>query len=171
MRKFSWILIAVVIVTGFVAIVRGFAPGTHSVVEPIAFNHTVHLNDAGLSCSDCHLNAATSVSAGIPGKEICLNCHDSDEESGKNPEKDKLFAYADRDAQIKWIRVTMTRPDVFFSHRRHVASAGLDCLVCHKDQKELTRPPSHVRLVMKMADCINCHREKGVRHDCLTCHR
>lgn len=171
MRPTFIVLLIMIVLGGFVAL--GHAVGRRGVpvTQPILFNHTVHLNEAGLQCQQCHTDAATDRFAGLPGKASCLDCHDIDEEAGTDPEKDKLFAYDETDDDIPWVRVAILRPDVFFSHRRHVTGGGLDCLECHRDQPQLTQPPPTTRLVMRMTDCIACHDSKGVTHDCLACHR
>ncbi len=171
MRSVLMTVFAVLIVGGFVAVVYGIVVRAEPVTQPIAFNHAIHLDDAGLECLACHTRAATDVSAGIPGKAVCLDCHDIDEEGGSHTEKDKLFAFEDTDGDIPWGRVAVTKPDVFFSHRRHVTSGKLDCLECHPDQAELDAPPPTAQLVMAMDDCIECHQQRGVSEDCLACHR
>ncbi len=171
MKAIGTMFLVVVVLGGGVALVYAFTGPAQAVVQPIAFNHTIHLNEASLTCTDCHTDAATSAFAGLPRKSVCLDCHDIDEEQGSNPEKDKLFGFEDSDAQIPWKRVAITRPDVFFSHRRHVTAAKLDCLDCHQDQPTLSKPPHTARLVMAMTTCIECHEERGVTTDCLRCHR
>ncbi len=166
--SFVFIVLAVV---GSVAFVRGDYWLGPIVVQPIEFNHAVHLEKAGMECAECHTDAMTGVYAGLPGKDLCLDCHDIDEEDHSQPEKARLFAFEESDDDIPWVRVAVTRPDVYFSHRRHVSSAGLDCLECHTDQAGLTRPPARARLVMTMTACIECHEKNGASEDCLACHR
>lgn len=161
----------VIVIGGVVAVVYGVVLRAPRVHQPIQFNHVVHLDDAGITCDECHTGAATRTYAGLPGKAICLDCHDIDDEENTHPEKDKLFAFVDGDGDIPWRRVAVTKPDVFFSHRRHVTAGKLDCLECHKDQPSLTAPPPTARLVMKMDQCIECHDKSGASHDCLACHR
>ena len=172
MRLVAVVLIVLIVVGGLAAAGHAMATRGEPVVQPIAFNHAVHLNEAGLECLACHTDAETDVYAGLPGKAICLDCHDIDEEQDDpNPEKAKLFAFADLDEDIPWKRVAVTKPDVFFSHRRHVTSAGLDCLQCHVDQPTLVAPPPRVRVVMRMTACIACHKKNGASADCIVCHR
>ena len=166
----SWV-IALAALAGCVAVVYGVVGRGAPVTQPISFNHAVHVGEASLACVDCHTDAGTCRDAGLPGKQVCLDCHDVDEEQGAHPEKDKLFAYDKTDGDIPWVRVAMTRPDVYFSHQRHVGSGKLDCLVCHADQPTLDKPPPTARLVMSMADCIECHEENRATSDCLACHR
>ena len=44
--------------------------------QPIAFPHTVHVQDAGLDCQFCHRTVTSEETAGIPAVEQCLFCHD-----------------------------------------------------------------------------------------------
>lgn len=165
------IVIVLIILVGSTALVYGFVARAQRVIQPILFNHTLHVNEAGLQCADCHGDAETHMHAGFPAKQVCMDCHDIDDEEGSHPEKDKLFAFDEDTREIPWVRVAVTRPDVFFSHRRHVRTAKLDCLVCHVDQPTLSEPPSTARLVMSMNECITCHQENKASSDCLACHR
>ena len=165
------VFLALLIVAALVAMVFGVSRRGMRVEQPIAFNHALHIEKAGLECTYCHTDAADRMVAGLPGKENCLDCHDLDEEADSHPEKAKLVPYVDSEDEIPWIRVAVTRPDVFFSHRRHVAVGEIDCLECHTDQDTITTPPPAPRLVMTMDDCIACHERNGSSTDCLACHR
>ena len=173
MRSFLPVALVLVIVVGLVAGGYALAGRLPKASQPIAFNHTLHLEEAGLQCLDCHTDAETGVYAGLPGAEFCLDCHDVDdeEEVEEGSELAKLVPFADADQDIPWVRVALTTPDVFFSHRRHVTAGQIDCLRCHPDQPTLTAPPPVIRLVMTMDDCLECHQESGVSNDCLVCHR
>jgi len=162
-----------IVIGGVVAVVYGVALRAPRVHQPIQFNHVVHLEDAGITCDECHTSAATGVYAGIPGKAVCFDCHDPDDEDEEDThsEKTKLYAFNEVDEDIPWCRVATTRPDVFFSHRRHVTMGKIECLECHVDQAGLTAPPPTARLVMSMEACIACHDKSGASHDCLVCHR
>ncbi len=146
--------------------------------QPIAFNHRLHLERAqGITCQDCHQLAATQTYAGIPSKYVCFGCHDP--EADKNdPAADRskpafaaLMSFASSEGDIPWHRVTATRADVFFSHRRHVSVAKLDCRVCHGDMPARTRPPSRGPIVIRMNTCLACHRDRNASVDCVSCHR
>ncbi|MFQ5429391.1 MAG: cytochrome c3 family protein [Phycisphaerae bacterium] len=172
MRSIWMVIVVLGLAVAVVAVARAVGGPSETVVQPIAFNHKIHLEDAQLQCLQCHTDAATRVWAGLPGKEVCLDCHDpDDDETAQEPEKAKLVAFADADQDIPWRRVAVLRPDVFFSHRRHVTSAGIDCLRCHPGQPALTEPPSTASLVMRMDDCIACHEANDISTDCLACHR
>jgi hypothetical protein len=163
--------VLVVVFVGLVAVVYAIAGRQPAVTQPVAFNHALHLEGAGLQCLDCHTDAPTSVHAGLPGKRMCLDCHDVDDEVEEGSELAKLVRFADSEENIPWVRVAVTGPDVFFSHRRHVTAGRIDCLRCHPDQATLTAPPPVVRLVMTMDDCLDCHQDTGAGTGCLACHR
>ncbi|MEK7732173.1 MAG: cytochrome c3 family protein, partial [Planctomycetota bacterium] len=104
MRWVRPFIIAVAVLAGCVAVVYGVVGRRPTVTQPIAFNHAVHVGEASLTCVDCHTDAGTRRDAGLPGKQVCLDCHDPDQEAGKHPEKDKLFAIGKSDGEIPWIR-------------------------------------------------------------------
>jgi menaquinone reductase, multiheme cytochrome c subunit len=141
--------------------------------QPIEFNHRMHLEVAGLDCVDCHRFAATQTYAGIPSKSLCLECHDMDVAATADPSQPDRFAtlraLVEQEGDIPWVRITNVPDDVFFSHRRHVAVAGLDCRECHADMADRTTPPRRIER-MRMSACTKCHEKHGRPSDCTDCH-
>jgi hypothetical protein len=176
----KYAIIGVVSITLVVSIVALGAwvqgPGTLQ-PQPIAFNHKVHIEQAGLSCPECHQFVTSQHYAGLPSKYICFDCHDPDadeddsEADAFNPKFADLMAFGKTDGDIPWHRVTINREDVFFSHRRHVTAAKLDCRECHKDMPDRTSPPTRGPVQMSMDTCINCHEQNAASVDCVSCHR
>jgi hypothetical protein len=146
--------------------------------QPIAFNHRLHLERAqGIACPDCHQFVASQTYAGLPSKYVCFGCHDPEADKS-DPAADRskpgfaaLMAFAATEEDIPWHRVTATRADVFFSHRRHVAVAKLDCRACHQDMPQRTRPPTRGPITIQMDTCLECHRKQNASVDCVSCHR
>jgi hypothetical protein len=63
-------------------------------------------------------------------------------------------------------------PDhVFYTHRRHVGIAELECSNCHGAIAETERPPDRALVRVSMDSCMDCHRERGQTLDCNACHR
>ncbi len=63
-------------------------------------------------------------------------------------------------------------PDhVFYTHRRHVGIAELECANCHGAIAETERPPERALVRVSMDSCMDCHREQGQTLDCNACHR
>lgn len=139
-------------------------------IQPIAYNHKVHIENAGLECTDCHVHVRDMASATIPSIEICGGCHQS-EPMTESPEEKVLLEYVSEGKEIPW-RKNYNVPDhVYFSHRRHVVLGELDCGKCHGAVQEMTVPVTSTFLDVTMDNCTGCHREMKVSTDCLSCHR
>jgi hypothetical protein len=136
--------------------------------QPIAFNHAKHIA-GGLECTNCHAGARTEEHATIPPLATCMTCHESPVTS--SPEEAKIRAFAAAGQEIPWQPVTHVPAHVYFSHRRHVAIARLECGACHGAMEKLTAPPRVPNRPIDMVTCIGCHQQKQARTDCNDCHR
>ena len=158
--------------------VLGFNEGP---VQPIAFPHTVHVQQAGIDCQFCHRTVSTDEAASIPAVEQCLFCHDFGKIDGSlspDPEiaqaeiaklTDAFHGSLDGDppAPIDWARVHRLPDHVQFVHEPHI-TAGLTCSTCHGDVASM-EVVKQVRN-LKMRDCVDCHRDLNAPTDCATCH-
>lgn len=131
--------------------------------QPIKFSHTVHVADNQIDCQYCHTTVRTSKSAGIPGVDICWNCHSIVREgsySGRH-QINKVVEAWESGTPIQWIRVHNLQDHVFFSHAQHVEVGKVECATCHGAIEEMDR----VRQVsdLSMGWCINCHRDTEVQ--------
>jgi len=135
-------------------------------VQPIAFNHQLHLKN-GMECASCHMGVTEGPDAGIPSVSFCMACHQ--EVATNNPEIKKLTAYAAKEQDIPWVPVYWFYPSehVRFWHAPHIR-AGVDCKECHGDMTQQTVAVRSKKLNMNF--CISCHRAKGASADCTTCH-
>ncbi|NQU34883.1 MAG: cytochrome c3 family protein [Bacteroidetes bacterium] len=138
------------------------------VEQPVAYNHTVHLTEAGMDCIDCHLGAETKIHATLPSIKQCKSCH-SKSKTESSAEKMVVDAVLSG-AEIPWNRIYNLPDHVFFSHRRHVKAGQVACSVCHGEVEKLTKPPSKMIVPISMDTCMNCHDNKSISNDCLTCH-
>lgn len=136
--------------------------------QPINYNHKKHIEEAGLSCIDCHQYVEEASVAGLPNKEVCMGCHE--EALTENPEEAKLIEIANSDNQLIWERVYKMPPDVYFSHRRHVGFAKIECEKCHGKMEEMTAPPKKPTVNLSMENCMDCHEKTKADNDCLACH-
>ena len=138
-------------------------------LQPIAYNHKKHVSELGLECAFCHTGIAEKKArAGLPNLETCLSCHTSED---TNPKAKVIQDYASKNQPIPWKQVYKTPPHVYFSHRRHVELAKLDCAVCHGDMSKKETPVSRPAIAISMERCMDCHRRKNVTNDCMSCHR
>ncbi|TMQ15883.1 MAG: hypothetical protein E6J90_13590 [Deltaproteobacteria bacterium] len=147
--------------------------------QPIAFNHALHLSveldGRRLGCVDCHAGAERAEHAGLPALRDCLRCHMRPQlgERGVPSEREaavrKLAAAA---APTRWVQITRNPGHVYAPHRAHVGIAKLPCAECHGDVAAWTAPPTEpVQRLLRMTECIACHRTHGASTWCGACHR
>ncbi|MBI4298949.1 MAG: cytochrome c3 family protein [Chloroflexi bacterium] len=142
--------------------------------QPIAFPHTVHVEQIGLDCTFCHRNVTKGATAGIPPVQQCMFCHIIAGD-GK-PEVEKLRTAFANEQPIDWVRVHRLPDHVRFIHEAHISffsqknniEPSAVCSTCHGDVGGMTKV-KQVRS-LKMGDCVNCHRDYDAPTDCLTCH-
>ena len=142
--------------------------------QPIAFPHTVHVQQLGLDCTFCHRNVTQGAAATIPAVGLCMTCHQT--VGDDIPEVEKLRAVFAQGQSIDWIRVHRVPDHVHFVHEAHIrffserdgVSAAAVCSTCHGDVGSMVK----VRQVrsLKMSDCVDCHRDNSAPTDCSTCH-
>jgi hypothetical protein len=137
-----------------------------AVTQPLAFNHAKHT--VGLTCVGCHGGVMTSAQATLPSGDICTRCHASPPASA-SPASWK--AIVESTAPPPWVPVTRLPAHVMFSHRRHVAIAGLACESCHGDIGTRAAPPVRAPVRLEMKTCLACHQKEGASEDCAGCHR
>jgi hypothetical protein len=150
----------------FIDAVREYFQWQSAPVQPIAFNHRLHLQK-GLECTSCHAGVTQGPDAGIPSVTFCMACHQA--VAIDNPEIKKLAAYANKEQDIPWKPVYWfySSEHVRFQHAPHIR-AGVDCQQCHGDMTQQTVAVRSKNLNMKF--CISCHKAKGASADCITCH-
>lgn len=135
-------------------------------VQPIAFNHKVHLQH-DLQCTSCHVGVTQGPDAGIPSVTFCMACHQVI--AADKAEIKKLASYAAEGQEVPWQRVFWFYPTahVRFWHAPHIR-AGVSCEQCHGDMSQRTVAVKTFDLSMNF--CLTCHKAKGVSVDCTTCH-
>lgn len=136
--------------------------------QPVQFNHRLHVEDLGLECTDCHPYYEDETFSGLPSADACAFCHE--EAQGENPEEAKLLRLLADERPLDWQPLFRQPSHVFYSHRRHVAVAELECEACHGPIATSEAPPRRVDK-LDMDGCIDCHEQQGVANDCTSCHR
>ena len=139
--------------------------------QPIEFSHKKH-KDQGVECETCHIYIREQSFAGIPKLETCLDCHES--ALTKSAEEEKIRSFAKKGMRLEWERVYRLPQHVYFSHRRHVVLANLECKDCHGPIDDTTKPPLKPLKTLMMNDCIDCHKKSKVGNvstDCIDCHK
>lgn len=163
--KFLEALLAILVIPG----VFSGCSDSKSVLQPIAYNHKLHIENAGLGCFDCHARVLKFQKATIPNIAFCKDCHE-DPMTDSSEEK-KLVEYIQKDQPIPWIQVHRVPDHAYFSHARHVSLGKIACQDCHGDVNRMTLPFAKPHVPIKMRFCTSCHERKGVTTDCASCHR
>lgn len=143
--------------------------------QPIAFPHTVHVQQLQLDCTFCHRQVTTERNAGIPALGLCMTCH-SVVGDDKPEITQKLRPFYQEGKAVDWVRVHRLPDHVKFVHEAHVrffsqrdgVAPSQVCSICHGDVGSMVK----VRQVrsLKMGDCVDCHRENNAPTDCVVCH-
>jgi predicted CXXCH cytochrome family protein len=136
--------------------------------QPLPFNHRTHIEEAGLECTDCHLYVESAAYAGRPSLGICANCHE--EAMTESSAEATLLEYIGSGREIPWKRLYTVPSHVYYSHRRHVSVAKLDCIECHGDIANTSSPPAKPLKRLSMNFCMDCHEREGASTDCNACH-
>ena len=143
-----------------------YYPAALTPEQPIPFSHRVHAGDKGIGCLMCHEGALSGRRAGIPPLETCMLCHKR--VIVTHPEIQRLRRYYDEGKPVEWTQVYAVPEFVYFNHEAHVRRQ-VDCGVCHGNVKGMDRVVEVHEF--NMGFCVQCHRDNGVSHDCLKCHR
>jgi len=146
-----------------------------TVIQPINFPHTVHVQKLGINCLYCHSAANKSMDPGLPAVSTCMGCHNAigpdrpaNDLHGNKPFKSaeiqKLYNYANQATvfagmgpkaiPIPWNRVHKLPEYVHFPHTRHI-NAGVTCQTCHGQIQNMERVYQFSSL--NMGWCVSCH--------------
>jgi hypothetical protein len=141
--------------------------------ESLVFDHSVHVQVAGLDCAFCHRTADTAASPGLPDVQQCMFCHAVVDKVA--PERAKyaqdlaqLRAAWAQQQPINWVKNHRMPDHVKFVHAPHI-QAGVACATCHGDVGNTTGSLTQVR-ALNMGDCVSCHRDRGALTECIACH-
>lgn len=151
-----------------VAVARALArnPG---VVQPIAFNHRKHTQDLQLGCELCHSRVRSGAHPGLPALETCAMCHQA--QQGTSAEAARVTELVTAGRPLVFVKLFNLPPNVYYTHRRHVGIANLECRNCHGDIALTTTTPRRPLVEIRMATCIACHQAQRQSTDCIACHR
>ena len=129
-------------------------------IQPVAFSHSIHVDQVGLDCRYCHSHVEKSWYSNVPATSTCMNCHNQ-----VLKEDPKLEVVRDSFATgepIPWVQIHKVPDYVYFNHSVHV-NRGVSCVECHgrvdeMDEVEHAKP-------LSMSFCLDCHRnpEEHVR--------
>lgn len=122
-------------------------------VQPVAFDHKLHVGQLGMDCRYCHSYVEVSGHSNVPTTQTCMNCH-------RDIQKDNLKLQPIRDSwatgqPVEWVKVHNVPDYAYFNHSAHV-NRGVSCVSCHGKVNEMKVVFQHEP--QSMAWCLNCHR-------------
>jgi mono/diheme cytochrome c family protein len=149
-KPFSKKLLTALIIVGSVALVINIATGAidlgrsqgYEPDQPIKFSHALHVGQNKIDCQYCHSSVEKSRHAGIPGTQVCMNCHKYVQQGPKygTEEINKIYAFAGWDADkqafvrapknIEWVKIHNLPDHVYFNHSQHVVAGKIACQTC-----------------------------------------
>ena len=178
-----------------VALGAGWVGFPHAIYQsrpqPVDFSHKVHADKAGAKCEDCHAFRDDGTFAGIPTLDKCAGCHAAPMGTTA-AEKNFIDRYVTPEPRAAMgVLRAPAGERLLLAHRARQAGAGSKCEACHGDQgaSDTLRPYQEDRISgysrdiwgrpprrqaahgMKMDDCVACHRQQGLEHSCLDCHK
>ena len=129
-------------------------------IQPVAFDHSLHVGQLGLDCRYCHTYVDRSEHSNVPGANTCMNCH-----AQILPDSEALAPVRESfetGNPVPWVRVHKAPDYVYFNHAVHV-NRGISCVECHGQVNEMQTV--YQAKSLSMTFCLDCHRnpEKFVR--------
>ena len=126
-------------------------------VQPVAFDHSLHVTQLGVDCRYCHQSVDVSATSSLPSVQTCMTCHS---QVRKNSPKLELIRDAWNNGKgdgpaLHWVRIHQVPDYAYFNHAIHVNS-GVSCVSCHGKV-------NHMQAVWQdqpqsMSWCLDCHR-------------
>jgi hypothetical protein len=122
-------------------------------VQPVAFQHDLHVGQLGLDCRYCHSYVEVSGHSNYPTTQTCMNCHSQIQ--SKNPKLQPVRDSWATGQPIAWVKIHNVPDYAYFNHSAHV-NRGVSCVSCHGKVNEMSVVWQHEP--QSMAWCLNCHR-------------
>jgi hypothetical protein len=157
------------LIVSAVIVIPVVAQRSPPVPQPVAFNHSKHTQELGLNCEFCHVYVKKGAHAGLPDAQTCTMCHQTPQ--GTSAEAARVTTLLTQGDPLSFNKLFKLEPHVFYTHRRHVGIAELECRGCHGDIADTERPPKRPLVKIDMDFCMDCHRDEGQTLDCNACHR
>lgn len=121
--------------------------------QPVAFSHSIHVDQVGLDCRYCHNGVEKSWYSNVPSAGTCMNCHA--QILATDPKLALVRASAAGGKSIPWVQVHKLPDFVFFNHAVHV-NRGVSCVHCHGEVNKMDEV-RHDK-PFSMSFCLDCHR-------------
>lgn len=121
--------------------------------QPVAFDHSLHVDQLGMDCRYCHNHVDESAHSNIPSTNTCMNCHVQIQSNA--PTLALIRNSYDSGEPVEWVRIHKTPDYVYFNHAVHV-NRGVSCVECHGQVNQMEVVWHDKSL--SMGFCLDCHR-------------
>ena len=121
--------------------------------QPVAFPHSVHVNQLGMDCRYCHSAVEKSWYSNVPASSTCMNCHN--QVLKDDPRLALVRESAQTGKPIAWVQIHKMPDFVYFNHSVHV-TRGISCIHCHVEIHKMEEV-YHAK-PFSMTFCLDCHR-------------
>jgi hypothetical protein len=144
-------------------------------VQPVHFQHDIHVGQLGLDCRYCHSYVEVSGHSNVPATQTCMNCHREIQKN--NPKLQPVRDSWATGQPIQWVKIHNVPDYAYFNHSAHV-NRGVSCVSCHGKVNEMNVVYQHES--QSMGWCLQCHRNPqefvqdwkiNPPKDCAGCHR
>lgn len=123
-------------------------------VQPVAFSHSIHVQQLGMDCRYCHNAVEKSWFSNIPASSLCMNCHS--QVLKDDPKLELVRQSFATGKPIPWVQVHKVPDYVYFNHSVHV-NRGVSCVECHGQINQMDEV-YHAK-PLSMSFCLECHRD------------
>jgi hypothetical protein len=129
-------------------------------VQPVHFQHDIHVGQLGLDCRYCHSYVEVSGHSNVPATQTCMNCHSQIQKD--NPKLQPVRDSWATGQPIEWVKIHNVPDYAYFNHSAHV-NRGVSCVSCHGKVNEMN--VVYQDQSQSMGWCLQCHRnpENAVR--------
>jgi len=122
-------------------------------VQPVHFQHDIHVGQLGLDCRYCHSYVEVSGHSNFCPTQTCMNCHRDVQKN--NPKLQPIRDSWDSGQPVEWVEIHHVPDYAYFNHSAHV-NRGVSCVVCHGKINEMN--VVFQSKSQSMAWCLQCHR-------------
>lgn len=122
-------------------------------IQPVAFEHSLHVDQLGMDCRYCHTFVDRSEHSNIPAASTCMNCHSLVKKD--SPKLEPIRNSYESGMPVPWVKIHKTPDYVYFNHSVHI-NRGISCVHCHGQINEMEEV--YQSKPLSMAFCLDCHR-------------
>jgi hypothetical protein len=111
-------------------------------VQPVHFQHDIHVGQLGLDCRYCHSQVEVSGHSNLPPTQTCMQCHRAVQKD--NPKLQPVRDSWATGQPIAWVKIHNVPDYAYFNHSAQI-NRGVSCVVSPVPSQPRKRRASHRR--------------------------